>query len=112
MLKLSHLGLPRLRGFSLPAVLCFFAMTGPASAQEGISSGDTAWILTATALVLFMTLPGLALFYGGLVRAQNLLSVLMQMLRDRLCSLYRLDRSGLLHRFWRWRQRECILGRP
>jgi ammonium transporter, Amt family len=42
-----------------------------------LSDGDTAWIITATALVLFMTLPGLALFYGGLVRARNLLSVLM-----------------------------------
>jgi Amt family ammonium transporter len=41
-------------------------------------SGDSAWILTSTALVLFMTLPGLALFYGGLVRAKNVLSVLMQ----------------------------------
>ncbi len=41
-------------------------------------AGDTAWLMTATALVLFMTLPGLALFYGGLVRAENLLSVLMQ----------------------------------
>jgi Amt family ammonium transporter len=45
---------------------------------EGMDSGDTAWILTSTALVLFMTLPGLALFYGGLVRAKNVLSVLMQ----------------------------------
>jgi len=43
-----------------------------------IDSGNTAWLLTATALVLFMTLPGLALFYGGLVRAENVLSVLMQ----------------------------------
>ncbi|MGJ8560607.1 MAG: ammonium transporter [Litorimonas sp.] len=43
-----------------------------------INSGDTAWVLTATALVLFMTLPGLALFYGGLVRAKNYLSVLMK----------------------------------
>ncbi|HEY8276348.1 MAG TPA: ammonium transporter [Methyloceanibacter sp.] len=43
-----------------------------------IDTGNTAWLLTATALVLFMTLPGLALFYGGLVRAENLLSVLMQ----------------------------------
>jgi Amt family ammonium transporter len=42
-----------------------------------VDSGDTAWILTATALVLFMTLPGLALFYGGLVRQKNLLSVMM-----------------------------------
>src|ERR1700754_1050670 len=41
-------------------------------------SGDTAWMLTATMLVLLMTIPGLALFYGGMVRAKNLLSVLMQ----------------------------------
>jgi ammonium transporter, Amt family len=43
-----------------------------------IDAGNTAWLITATALVLFMTLPGLPLFYGGLVRAENLLSVLMQ----------------------------------
>jgi len=50
-----------------------------ALAQDAtLNTGNTAWILTATALVLFMTLPGLALFYGGLVRAQNVLSVLMQ----------------------------------
>jgi len=50
-----------------------------ASAQEaGINGANTAWILTSTALVLFMTLPGLALFYGGLVRSKNVLSVLMQ----------------------------------
>jgi Amt family ammonium transporter len=48
-------------------------------AQEaGLNGANTAWILTATALVLFMTLPGLALFYGGLVRVKNILSVLMQ----------------------------------
>ncbi len=47
-------------------------------ASDTLNSGDTAWILTSTALVLFMTLPGLALFYGGLVRAKNVLSVLMQ----------------------------------
>ncbi len=45
---------------------------------EGLNGANTAWILTATALVLFMTLPGLALFYGGLVRSKNILSVLMQ----------------------------------
>ncbi len=43
-----------------------------------MNAADTAWIMTATALVLFMTLPGLALFYGGLVRARNVLSVFMQ----------------------------------
>ncbi|MDA0711091.1 MAG: ammonium transporter [bacterium] len=47
-------------------------------AADALSAGDTAWMLTATALVLFMTIPGLALFYGGLVRAKNVLSVLMQ----------------------------------
>jgi ammonium transporter, Amt family len=58
----------------------------PALAQEAVTaapesvtdSGDTAWILTSSALVLMMTLPGLALFYGGLVRAKNFLSVLVQ----------------------------------
>ncbi|MGH8472847.1 MAG: hypothetical protein ACREVJ_10435, partial [Gammaproteobacteria bacterium] len=43
-----------------------------------LNSGDTAWMLSATALVLFMTVPGLALFYAGMVRAKNVLSVLMQ----------------------------------
>ncbi|HUR42257.1 MAG TPA: ammonium transporter [Verrucomicrobiae bacterium] len=46
--------------------------------MQELNSGDTAWMITATALVLFMTLPGLALFYGGLVRTRNVLSVLMQ----------------------------------
>jgi len=55
---------------------CFFCLGGNLHA-EGIDSGDTAWISAATALVLFMTLPGLALFYGGLVRGSNVLSVLM-----------------------------------
>lgn len=45
---------------------------------EGLNGANTSWILTSTALVLFMTLPGLALFYGGLVRTKNILSVLMQ----------------------------------
>ena len=49
----------------------------PALAADGLDTGDTAWILTATALVLFMTLPGLALFYAGLVQAKNVVSVLM-----------------------------------
>ncbi|MDA8942877.1 ammonium transporter [Alphaproteobacteria bacterium] len=47
------------------------------AADSAIDSGDTAWILTATALVLFMTLPGLALFYAGLVQSKNIVSVLM-----------------------------------
>ena len=53
----------------------------PAAAAEApptINNGNTAWMITATALVLFMTLPGLALFYGGLVRAKNVLTILVQ----------------------------------
>src|SRR5690606_23526994 len=53
------------------------AMLLPAIAHAA-EGGDTAWILTSTALVMFMTLPGLASFYGGLVRNRNVLSVLMQ----------------------------------
>src|SRR5512135_1247348 len=48
------------------------------ASNAAIDTGDTAWLITATALVLFMTLPGLAAFYGGLVRSRNVLSVLMQ----------------------------------
>jgi Amt family ammonium transporter len=48
------------------------------AAKPAINSGDTAWMLTSTALVLFMTIPGLALFYAGMVRAKNVLSVMMQ----------------------------------
>ncbi|MBQ39296.1 MAG: ammonia channel protein [Gemmatimonadaceae bacterium] len=53
-------------------------LTPDAALADGLDSGDTAWMLTSTALVLFMTIPGLALFYGGLVRSKNVLSVLMQ----------------------------------
>ncbi len=53
-------------------------LPGTLSAEEVIDAANTGWILTSTALVLFMTLPGLALFYGGLVRSKNVLSVLMQ----------------------------------
>ena len=62
---------------------CLFIAVLPAFAfadgheASALNSGDTAWMLTATVLVLFMTLPGLALFYGGLVRSRNVLSVLM-----------------------------------
>ena len=59
-------------------VLCILLLPGVAFAEDGLSGSNTAWILTSTALVLFMTLPGLALFYGGLVRTKNVLSVLMQ----------------------------------
>ncbi len=60
--------------FAVPAAL----VPGMAFAQDALDSGDTAWMLTATALVLFMTIPGLSLFYAGMVRAKNALSVMMQ----------------------------------
>src|ERR671914_1272150 len=69
---------------SLGTVLAIATLLGPAVAlaQEvqapTLNSGDTAWMLTATALVLFMTIPGLSLFYAGMVRAKNVLSVMMQ----------------------------------
>jgi len=65
--------------FILPAVLLFMILMLPEAAVAAeIDTGDTAWMLTSTALVLFMTLPGLALFYSGLVQSRNVLSVLMQ----------------------------------
>ncbi len=60
---------------ALPALA--LALPATASANE-VNAADTAWILTSTALVLFMTIPGLSLFYAGLVRVKNVLSVLMQ----------------------------------
>ena len=53
-------------------------LCAPTFAADELNTGNTAWILTATALVLFMTIPGLSLFYAGLVRSKNVLSVLMQ----------------------------------
>ena len=58
----------------------FILLVDPVFAQSGsANTGDTAWLLTATALVLFMTLPGLALFYAGLVRGKNALSIKTEM---------------------------------
>ncbi len=68
-----------LRRFAGLGALLSLISPGIALAQEAtLDSGDTAWMLTATALVLFMTIPGLALFYGGMVRSKNILSVMMQ----------------------------------
>ena len=68
-----------LRKFAGLVALLSLISPGLALAQEAtLDSGDTAWMLTATALVLFMTIPGLALFYGGMVRSKNILSVMMQ----------------------------------
>ena len=60
------------------ALTADIAFAGPALAEDKLDTGDTAWMLASTALVLFMTLPGLALFYGGMVRKKNVLSVVMQ----------------------------------
>ena len=54
------------------------AAAAPAAPAFTVDKGDTTWMLISTVLVLLMTIPGLALFYGGLVRAKNMLSVLMQ----------------------------------
>ncbi len=62
--------------FSVFSFLFLTMISFPAFAE--INNGDSAWILTSTALVLFMTLPGLALFYAGLVNSKNVVSVLMQ----------------------------------
>ncbi|WP_338245138.1 ammonium transporter [Aurantiacibacter hainanensis] len=70
-----------LRKIVAATLLCATSTTAGAQDLTAIAqndAGDTAWILTATALVLLMTLPGLGLFYGGLVRAKNFLSVLLQ----------------------------------
>lgn len=62
------------------SLLLWLVLPGAAFAADTLDTGDTAWILTSTALVLFMTIPGLALFYAGLVRTKNVLSVLMHCL--------------------------------
>jgi Amt family ammonium transporter len=63
----------------LPALLAVPCLAlAEEAAKPTLNSGDTAWMLTATALVLFMTVPGLALFYAGMVRSRNVLSVMMQ----------------------------------
>ena len=67
-------------GFVFIAMLNLFLLAGNVWAEEApkLDTGDTAWMLTSTILVLFMTIPGLSLFYAGLVRTKNVLSVMMQ----------------------------------
>ena len=64
------------RGYVVIGLACW--LVPDVARADGLDSGATAWLLTSTALVLFMTIPGLSLFYGGLVRSKNVLSVLMQ----------------------------------
>ena len=69
-----------LKSFIFVALLSFagFALADAAAVTPTINKGDTAWMIVATVLVILMVIPGLALFYGGMVRAKNMLSVLMQ----------------------------------
>ncbi len=68
---------PRL-AWGLAAIVPILLAAGPAFAEPQIDTGDTAWMLTSTALVLMMTIPGLALFYAGMVRKKNVLATMMQ----------------------------------
>ncbi len=63
---------------TLPILALLLTFTQTVWANDGLNGANTAWILASTALVLLMTLPGLAMFYGGLVRSKNVLSILMQ----------------------------------
>ena len=68
-------------GVAVLASLGTLAMTAGsafAAAKDPLNSGDTAWMITSSALVLMMTIPGLALFYGGMVRKKNVLATLAQ----------------------------------
>src|ERR1700693_1801055 len=69
--------LQRVACAALPLLLAAPAWADDAAASK-LDSGDTAWMLTSTALVLMMTIPGLALFYGGMVRQKNVLATVMQ----------------------------------
>jgi Amt family ammonium transporter len=71
-------GVLLLPGLALGQEAAPVAEAAAEAAQPTLNSGDTAWMLTATALVLFMTIPGLSLFYAGMVRSKNVLSVMMQ----------------------------------
>ena len=74
--KFSRAGLTTLTALSIGLVTAGSALA--ADAPPKLDSGDTAWMLTSTALVLMMTIPGLALFYGGMVRKKNVLATVMQ----------------------------------
>ncbi|MEJ2375302.1 MAG: ammonium transporter [Pseudolabrys sp.] len=75
--KLSRAGLTALAAVSIGLMFADSALAQEA-AKPKLNSGDTAWMLTSTALVLMMTVPGLALFYGGMVRKKNVLATVMQ----------------------------------
>ena len=76
-----------------------------------LDAANTAWMITATVLVLFMTLPGLALFYAGLVRTKNVLSVLMQCFAITCVVTLAWVVVALQHRVRRRRRRQRVVGR-
>jgi Amt family ammonium transporter len=85
------------RLLSILVLMAAAIYTGICSADEipapTVNKGDTAWVIVATVLVAMMVIPGLALFYGGMVRAKNMLSILMQVfvifaLTSVLCRLW------------------------
>ncbi|MBF0184868.1 MAG: ammonium transporter [Magnetococcales bacterium] len=77
-MKLTSYHWKRIAGSAASLLLPAIALAADEPPAPVLNSGNTAWLLTSTALVLFMTIPGLSLFYGGMVRAKNVLSVLMQ----------------------------------
>jgi Amt family ammonium transporter len=76
---------PKIKTIALSMALMLPCVTLAQEDTPALNAGDTAWMLTATALVLFMTIPGLSLFYAGMVRSKNVLSVMMQCFA--ICSL-------------------------
>ena len=78
MTKFLSRALPLLIAAATFAAGDAFAQGAPAAPPPKLDTGDTAWMLTSTALVLLMTIPGLALFYGGMVRKKNVLAITMQ----------------------------------
>jgi len=72
------MNLRKMKGFTAVMLTTLASLLPSIALADELNGADTAWVLTSTVLVLFMTIPGLALFYGGLVRSKNVLSVLMQ----------------------------------
>ncbi|HZD90039.1 MAG TPA: ammonia channel protein, partial [Pseudolabrys sp.] len=69
--RISRAGLLALAALAIGSIYAHPAFAQAAATKPKLDSGDTAWMLTSTALVLMMTIPGLALFYGGMVRKKN-----------------------------------------
>ena len=76
--RISRAGLLALAALAIGSIYAHPAFAQAAATKPKLDSGDTAWMLTSTALVLMMTIPGLALFYGGMVRKKNVLATVMQ----------------------------------